>query len=305
MHHYIKSIIQTYSKISNFGKIMVFMGILLILVVLFKDRGRREGYSVNEQFLFKKDQNIYDDFYATIYDYLVFNSLKTDYEIGEIINKTGANETSVVLDIGSGTGHHVAKLSEEGVKNVIGMDISPAMIKEAKSKYPHLDFRVGDTLDDTQFQSQQFTHILCLYFTVYYFKDKRKFFQNCMEWLMPGGHLIVHLVDVEKFDPILPPANPLYIVSPQKYAKERITKSKIKFDEFEYESNFHFDKTNSSFNEKIKFNDGRVRKHEQTLYMEDTDDILTIAQECGFIFQGKIDMVNCAYENQYLYIFQK
>jgi hypothetical protein len=43
---------------------------------------------------------------------------------------------------------------------------------------------------------------------------------------MPGGTLIVHIVDREKFDPMLPAANPLYIVSPQKYAKERIQKVK-------------------------------------------------------------------------------
>jgi hypothetical protein len=107
------------------------------------------------------------------------------------------------------------------------------------------------------------------------------------------------------FDPILPPANPLFLVSPQKYAKKRITKSKIKFNEFEYESNMNFNGKDSSFDEKIKFNDGRIRKHEQKLYMEDTESILTIAQNSGFIFQGKIDMVNCAYEYQYLYIFQK
>jgi hypothetical protein len=39
--------------------------------------------------------------------------------------------------------------------------------------------------------------------------------------------------------------------------------------------------------------------------MEDTQDILTIAQQCGFILQGKIDLLHCAYENQYLYILVK
>ncbi len=48
-----------------------------------------------------------------------------------------------------------------------------------------------------------------------------------------------------------------------------------------------------------------MRKQEQKLYMEDTQDILTTAQQCGFILQGKIDLVNCAYESQYLYIFVK
>ena len=152
-----------------------------------------------------------------------------------------------------------------------------------------------------------FTHILCLYFTIYYFPDKRIFFDNCMDWLMPGGCLVVHLVNRDKFDPILPPGNPLYIVSPQKYAKERITTTKITFNDFIYNSDFKLNKdTNiATFDEKFKFNDGKVRKQEQKLYMEDEEDILTIAQQCGFILQGKIDLVKCAYEYQYLYILVK
>ena len=45
-----------------------------------------------------------------------------------------------------------------------------------------------------------------------------------MEWLKPGGYLILHLVDRERFDPIVPAADPLIMVSAQKHAKERITK---------------------------------------------------------------------------------
>jgi hypothetical protein len=124
---------------------------------------------------------------------------------------------------------------------------------------------------------------------------------------MPGGFLIVHLVDRETFDPILPPGNPLYVVSPQKYAKERITQTKITFNDFVYSANFNLDKENdmATFDEKFKFNDGRVRKQQQTLYMEDTSAICEYAQDCGFILQGKIDLVKCAYEHQYLYIFVK
>ena len=57
---------------------------------------------------------------------------------------------------------------------------------------------------------------------------------------MPGGYLIVHLVDRESFDPILPPGNPLYVVSPQKYAKERITKTKVHFNDFIYSDMKYF-----------------------------------------------------------------
>ena len=133
------------------------------------------------------------------------------------------------------------------------------------------------------------------------------FFDNCMDWLMPGGYLIVHIVDREHFDPILPPGNPLYVVSPQKYAKERITKTKITFNDFLYSSNFNLDTNQNiaTFDEKFKFNDGRTRKQQQKLYMDDTSIIVDIAQNSGFIVHAKIDLLKCAYEHQYLYVFIK
>ncbi len=306
----IKSITNIYCKMSNFGKVLVFIALLLIAIVFFKSiempNSGIEGFITADKYLFKSGNEVYDEFYANIYDYLVFNEIKNAYEIGEIVNTTGPDETSVILDVGCGTGHHVDALSKDNLK-VLGIDISPSMIQKAKQNYPSRDFSVGNALDSTQFNSNVFTHILCLYFTIYYFPDKRRFFDNCMDWLKSGGYLVVHLVDREKFDPILPPGNPLYIVSPQKYAKERITTTKITFNDFVYNSDFKFDKSANiaTFDERFKFNNGNVRKQEQKLYMEDTQDILTTAQQCGFILQGKIDLVNCAYENQYLYILVK
>jgi len=299
------SIINFYKKLSSFGKVLLFTTLLLILVVLFKTP-LKEGYEQNDKFLFKKGPEVYDGFYATIYDHLVFNNLKDDYEITQIVNKTTPNTSSVILDVGSGTGHHVAKLAEH-TKNVIGIDISPSMVEKAKENYPQYDFQTGDVLNIDEFKNNTFTHITCLYFTIYYLKDKQMFFNNCMEWLKPGGFLILHLVDREKFDPILPPGNPLYIVSPQKYAKERITKTKINFDDFVYNSNFILDESKdlATFDEKFTFKNGKVRKQEQVLYMENTQDILTKAADAGFIIQGQIDLVICAYENQYLYILVK
>ena len=66
-----------------------------------------------------------------------------------------------------------------------------------------------------------FTDITCFYFTIYYLiKDKNAFLSNCYHWLKPGGKLIMHLVE-KMFDPILPVANPLVMVSPQRYAKKK------------------------------------------------------------------------------------
>lgn len=315
----IKSLTNCYNKLSNFGKILIFIALLLLIVIFFKScETIKEGMTNYERtldnvdtdrvnFLFKQGNAVYDDFYASVYDYLVFNRIKNDFETGTLVSSAIPSEKSIIADIGCGTGHQVADLSSKNLK-VIGVDISPSMIKEAKITNPYIanKFVVGDGLNGTLFQDNSLTHILCLYFTIYYMKDKMRFFYNCMNWLMPGGYLIVHLVDKYKFDPILPPGNPLYIVSPQKYAKERITKTKITFNDFVYDSNFKLDDNDIAiFEEKFKFNDGRVRKQEQTLYMEDLPTIVNMAQDAGFILHSKIDMVKCAYEYQYLYVFVK
>jgi SAM-dependent methyltransferase len=303
----LKSVTKFYNKLSTFGKILIFLAILLCLVVFFKSIiPLKEGMINNENFLLKSGDAIYDDFYATLYDYLVFNQAKNDYEVGVLLNSSNPTETSIIADIGCGTGHHVKELSSKGLQ-VIGIDKSPDMIKKAKKEYPIGNFKVGDALDNGLFKMDSLTHIICMYFAIYYMQDKDRFFQNCIYWLKPGGYLIVHLVERETFDPILPPGNPLYIVSPQKYAKERITDTKVTFEDFVYTSKFNLEKEKdiATFDEKFKFNDGKVRKQQQVLYMEDTTAIVNKAQNAGFILQSKADMVKCGYESQYLYVFVK
>ena len=129
-----------------------------------------------------------------------------------------------------------------------------------------------------------------------------------MSWLKPGGYLVVHVVNREHFDPILPPGNPLLLVSPQRYAKERITKTKVMFNNMEYVANFNLDvnKNIAHFDEKFtEKNTGKVRKNKHVLYMEPDKDILTKAQSAGFIYQGQIDLIRSGYEYQFLYIFVK
>lgn len=306
----IKSLGTAYNKSTLWCKVLIFISLLLLLILAFKglpSRHMKEGFEQNDQFLIKSGPEIYDQFYADIYDYLVFNSLKNDYEVGEILNKTTPTSQSRILDVGCGTGHHVSSLGSKGY-DVLGIDISPSMIKKAKENFPDYKFEVADALEGSKFQPDFFTHILCMYFTIYYFPDKALFFQNCFKWLMPGGYLILHLVDREQFDPILPPGNPLLYISPQRYAKERITSTKVKFVDFSYSANFKFDNNNNMayFVEKMKNDkDGKVRKNEHKLYMPDAQEILDEAQATGFIIEGKIDLLQCQYEYQYLYILVK
>ena len=304
----IKSLGTAYNKSSLWCKVLVFITLFLLIILVFKGFDKkREGFEQKDQFLIKSGPEIYDDFYADIYDYLVFNNLKNDYEVGEIINIASPSSNSKILDIGCGTGHHVSSLGSKGL-DILGIDISPSMIKTAKKNYPDYNFKVADALNGNEFERDSFTHILCMYFTIYYFNDKTQFFNNCFNWLMPGGYLFVHLVDRDRFDPILPPGNPLLYVSPQRYAKERITSTKVKFTDFSYSADFKFDNDNDKayFIEKLKNDsDGKVRKNEHVLYMPEIQQIVDEAQSCGFIVEAKIDLLQCQYEYQYLYMFVK
>lgn len=320
----IKNLYKFFNKSSKIQKVFYVLSIVFI-ITLFANYNVKEGFTNNDndndgtvgitqegKFEIKEGIKLYDNFYANVYDDLVFSKMKDDFEIGEIINSTRPSSDSRILDIGSGTGHHVSNFSANGYK-ATGVDISPAMVDKAKKNYPELEFKQGDVLETMTFPSNSFTHITCLYFTIYYIKNKQLFFENCMHWLRPGGYLAVHMVDRDNFDPILPAGDPFGIVSPQKYSKTRITSTIVKFTGYDYKSNFDIktdekgmETPNASLQETFKNKkNGKVRKNIHRFYMPTQMDILAIAKSVGFILIAKIDMIKCQYTNQYIYILQK
>ena len=296
-------------SLSIWGYLVILIIIFLIVISLFKRQGVVEGFVQSDSFVLKSGPAVYDGFYSDIYDHLVFNTVKNDYEIGAIINSTKPTYKSVILDVGSGTGHHVGTLKAKGY-NVTGIDMSQFMVEKAKENYPNCTFQQKNVLESSIFQHQSFTHILCMYFTIYNIQNKEAFFKNAFNWLTPGGYCVVHLVERDKFDPILPPGNPILFGSIQKHAEKRITSTKIKFTDFSYSANF---KTPSSatdekctFEEKFTNDDnGKTRKNEHILYMVPIPKIVDIAEKQGFLSRGKIDLKRCQYDYQYLYIFMK
>ena len=305
---FIRNISKTYNDFSLVGKLLFWFAVFLLVIFLMRPwkREGKEGFQQSESYILKNGSDIYDGFYVDIYDDLVFNSIKNVYEVGEIINQTSPTHESRILDVGSGTGHHVAELKSRGY-NVEGIDVSPDMVRKAKENYPDSQFQTGDIMT-VNFENGSFTHILCMYFTLYYIKDKRQFFKRCFDWLSPGGYLVVHVVNREMFDPILPPGNPLLIVSPQRYAKERITQTQIVFDDMQYSSHFDLDteKQLAIFREKFKHKESdRVRENEHILYMETDEAIASMGQDVGFILDAKIDLIRAHYEYQYLFVFFK
>lgn len=300
-------LITSFKKVPTIGKISFYLAVaLLISFIIFRFAPVKEGLTQNKNYILMEGPKVFDNFYVNIYDALLYDEVKNDYEIGEIINKSSPTEESIIVDIGSGTGHHVGKLQKDG-HNVIGYDISKYMVDKASSNYPNATFKVGDGLDSSIIDNESVTHVLCLYFTIYYMKNKKQFFENVFNWLMPGGYFILHLVNKDKFDPVLPAGNPFEMVSPQEYAKHRITETKIKFKGYEYTGNYEvFPNDIARYKEIFKDDKtNKIRENSHIMYMDTQKKILNQAQDIGFIINSQIDLMNIGYDYHYLYILQK
>lgn len=290
--------------------ILFVLSVLMIINFMIPKKEGMTGPSAKffkEKYKSLKNNDIYDSFYVSIYDKLFMDPSRFKFEIQETIENTKIDENSRILDIGSSTGHHV-RAFQQYTKHVEGLDTSNEMIKYAKNKYPLIPFTKANAMDGMIYDPNSFTHITAYYFTIYQFNDLYGFLSNVYKWLEPNGYFIVHMVNRKMFDPILSPANPIIMVSPQKYAKERITTSEIKFNDFKYKGQFSLDeeKDKAIFEETFVYDDNNhTRKHVHEYNAPKLTSILKLAQDIGFNVIKRIDMVTCEYEYQYIYIMQK
>lgn len=284
--------------------LIVLLFLLLCLLLVKSNKPIHEGFSKKkDKFTVYKNAELYDDFYTSIYDDLVYNRRKNDFEIENIMKYVADGSA---LDIGSGTGHHVKQLHNKGL-DCVGLDSSKAMIKQAKIKFPDQKFVYADALKPMTFQPNSFDLITMLYFTVYYIKDKEQLFKNVALWLKPGGYFVVHLVDKHNFNPMVPAGDPFVIISPQNYTDKRINDTVVHFNNFKYKSNFALPQKNKAvFKEYFKFKeDGRVRQNDHVFYMENQKTIAQMIKNVGLKLEEVVDMGPCAYDHQFLYIFRK
>jgi SAM-dependent methyltransferase len=253
------------------------------------------------------NEQLYDEFFAKVYDSIVDGDTRQNAETGLTLSWAKGfrpePESIQVLDIGCGTGGDVNYFKKAGVGKVVGLDASESMIAAARKKFPKNDYRVGEAEVIGQFAAAEFNLITLYYFTYYYLRDPDMMFRNAFNWLQPGGCLVIHLVNREKFDPILEAASPFVAFSIQKYAKERITTSKVSFDKFDYEADFQLEGSRAEFREEFKFKNGKKRRQVHNLRMPKMEEVVARAEQNGFVYKQFIDLTAIGYEYQYLFCF--
>jgi SAM-dependent methyltransferase len=268
------------------------------------------------------NDDLYDKFYASVYDQLTQGSVRTQAEVGLMLQQwtkrgDAAIESMEVLDAGCGTGIAVASLAKMGVKKVVGLDKSEAMLNQATSNtIPQttltedqkkvISWRKDELLNPSACQGGEFTHVFLLYFTVYYLNDKETLFRNLHFWTKPGGRLVVHVVNKHKFDPMLESASPWLGFSLQKYTESRITKSEVVFNKFTYTGEFDLQDPGAEFRESFRFKDsGLVRRQRHAFVMEDMERIVGFARAAGWTYLGFTDLTPISFEYAYHLHFRR
>jgi len=300
------------SKKNEWLVLSIFLLALLVILQYNRKSVKYEGFQQKEQFTIQKGPEVYDEFYSEIYDKLYKTEPRSDKEAVEIVNATYPDkDQSVFLDIGCGTGCLVNALKRRGY-NAIGVDKSKAMIETGKERHADAkdSMKCGDAMDPMAFERGTFTHILCMERTVYEIEDKVAFFRNCKHWLQPGGYFILHLVEPDKFNAVVPlgqPSGILRNVELKTPEGKRVTDTAIDFLDFKYKSAYDFSqlKDTGTVVQKETFTDAassKVRQNERTMYMASQPSILEDARYCGFLMTG--EFVSAEDKAQKVYILK-
>jgi ubiquinone/menaquinone biosynthesis C-methylase UbiE len=268
----------------------------------------KEHFMTKKQTQFKDCttyKQIYDRFYSEIYDQLFYSQLKVQFEILQIKNNLldKYSEKINILDIGCGTGHHVDQFNKHKF-NCIGIDNSQYMINTCKNTFPTREFIKGNFTKVNNFQPNSFSHITCLFYTIYYVEDIDGLFKTINTWLNIGGSFVVHLVDKNRFDPVLEKSSsliPLY--NPQKFTRK--TATTLTFNNFIYNSDWILDTMPAKFVEKFTFKDNSGRRNYHQLFMYPIKKYIKIANNNGFKLTHTLDLAVANHPHNYLFCFKK
>lgn len=281
---------------------------ILFIILLWNKTDGKEGFIQNDSFITKRNEFIYDDFYAEIYDTIYNPTQNNEFIANTMIENTLVDKTqNVILVIGCNTGSLSKQLQLHGF-NTFAIHKSKSIIKQSLLLYPSLQCKIGNYENPMAYDTNTFSHIICNEWTIYQIKDKNIVFRNIYQWLLSNGYFILQLVDRDLFNTIIPGATSEILQTPQNFTKERITQTNIEFDTFHYKSNYQFNQMNKhdivtiteTFTD-VKSN--KVRQNEQVLYIPPIDVILQQLVLCGFTIIKHYPLPTD--KNQFIYIVQK
>jgi SAM-dependent methyltransferase len=247
---------------------ILYLLIILLIIYLSCVYFRREGFedaSTTSEFKTFINENIYNTFYTHIYDDII-HTIPYETEMIKMLTPYFHSNPNV-LCMNSKTGHIVQLLSE--TTEVTGLDNSKAMVELSKKKYPNNKYVFGEYTNNTIFQENTFTIIICPLFTIYRV-DLAVFLDTAYRWVVHKG--IVAIVFFKNGFNITQIQN----LDPSNYFKLNYKHS--------------IEMQNNTIIEKITNTKGDTRTNK--LYLNDITDLKSIANDTGFKIINTQDIPN-------------
>ena len=119
----------------------------------------------------------------------IYKMCKKDYP--DILEELEKEDFSDLLDAGCGPAPMISLLAEKYPdRHYTGLDLTPAMIEQAKKKnIPNADFVVGDC-ENFPFEDNAFDAIICSN-SFHHYPNTQAFFDSVKRCLRPGGRLVL------------------------------------------------------------------------------------------------------------------
>jgi len=133
---------------------------------------------------FNKQAPVYDDTNTILYS--KYGKISCE----NIYNYLKDKDYHKLLDIGCGTGYLINMLSKDYNAEYIGLDLSPEMIKQAKSKNIKNAIFVEGRSDEIPFDDNTFNIVTCSQ-SFHHYPDTDKAMQEARRVLKPGGLYIL------------------------------------------------------------------------------------------------------------------
>jgi glycine/sarcosine N-methyltransferase len=142
------------------------------------------------------------DFYESISQYYDLIFPADTQAVAFLASKTGPR--SRILDIACGTGSHSLALAGQA-REVIGVDLDPAMIRAARAKARacglQVEFRVMDMLSMAESLEAGFDMLFCIGNSLVHLETSEQIasmLRDCRALLKPGGALVVQIINYDR-----------------------------------------------------------------------------------------------------------
>jgi ubiquinone/menaquinone biosynthesis C-methylase UbiE len=296
-------------------EIILFLVGLVILMNMVSLWPAREGFEDGKSVSLEDPEKYNDSLYASIYKALWHSHEKLKFEqvsFQDLALAEWSTANVKVLDLACGIAPHACWFKEMGVQYT-GVDNSSDMLEQARKDCPS-KFIKGDITSPSIFPPKSYSHTFLLGFAIYVFPNSKVIFDNAYLWTQPGGVFVVHMVEPDKYDPLLDLSSPFAAFSLQKYSSERQTKSEVFFDEFKYTGTFYkkTDDDDATFTEVLTYydrenspNNIKYREQKQQWTMPSVERLIEVAKTSGFRLKEKVHLVSSGREYQYLVYFTK